>query len=124
MNIRNDYILRVIAMLIEMIRKMISSGSVDTASINQILNDAIGIDVEGFKNPELIKHMIELSSANDENKKAMAIVCLYIKDKERFGQICSELLENMKWNLLYKESVDLLETTFGLGSIKNKITAI
>ena len=124
MDIRNDYILRVIAMFIEMIRKMLSSGAVDTAFLDQMLDESIGIDVEGFKNPELIKHMIELSSANDENKKVMAIVCLYMKNKERFGQICSELLKNMKWNLLYKESVELLETTFGICLLKNKITAI
>ena len=124
MDIRNDYILRVIAMFIEMIRKMLSSGAVDTAFLDQMLDESIGIDVEGFKNPELIKHMIELSSANDENKKVMAIVCLYMKNKERFGQICSEPLKNMKWNLLYKESVELLETTFGICLLKNKITAI
>ena len=115
MDMRNDFIMRAILMLIEMIRKMLGKGEMQKEVLEQALSDVCGFDVEKLSSlPALLKQMIELSSQSDENKKALAVTCLHLKDKNKFESVCQDLLRSMRWNLLYEESKTLLRDTFGL----------
>lgn len=115
MDIRNDFILRAILMFVEMIRKMLGKESIEKDVLEQALNEACGIDLEKFNlSPAFIKQMVELSSSNDENKKALATACLYLKDQDRFGNVCKDLISSMKWTLLHSETKNLLIEIFNL----------
>ena len=81
MDMRNDFIMRAILMLIEMIRKMLGKGEMQKEVLEQALSDVCGFDVEKLSSlPALLKQMIELSSQSDENKKALAVTCLHISE--------------------------------------------
>ena len=114
MDQRNDYLLRLIKKLVEMLAKAIlGKESVDQTMLDQILAEGCGFDLEPLQQfPHLIKQMILLTGESDENKKALAIISLFLKDKQQYEAICREILETMRWNLLHQETQNLLRQVF------------
>ena len=115
---RKDYIMKMINKIAEILRKTLGKEKIDKEFLKKVVRETCGFDLEMVSSsPLLAKQMIELSSANDENKKALATVCLYLSNKGKFEAICREIIKDIKWKIINDESKKLLTETFNI-SIK------
>jgi hypothetical protein len=116
MELRGDYLLNFIRMLVEILRqRILKKNAVDTAIVDQIFQEGCGFNPDQFRQfPQIMKQMINLAAVNDENKKALAIVCLFLKNQDFYKQLCNELLVTLHWNLLHEETQNLLEEIFDI----------
>lgn len=111
MNVRDDYLLRVIAEIAETIKRMIAGESVSASKIDEVLEDLLGISLSNETNHIFIKQIIDLATNGDENKKAFVACCLHLKDQNKYAKIVAQLRGEINAAILDSAVQNLMRQT-------------
>jgi hypothetical protein len=113
MGFRYDYILNQIEKACQLIATLMGRKKLEQkqeAEINQRLAELTGFQLEFFadaKNAASLPSVLNI--VDDVNAKAATALLLMLKDKDRYGIICAEVLESLDLNALRPDIKALVE---------------
>lgn len=102
--------MRMIQLLIRSLVSKEKQELIDENKIDDAIESLSGVKLNADTNPEFLKQMIVLSSRSNEEKKAIAILCLHLKNHEgQFTKIIDELYQSLRWGEISKETENILK---------------
>ena len=113
MSFRQDYILRQIEKMVQMIAALISNRKTQQfaqqTDVDAALSELTGFNKETFVDrPTPEQLALVFSLLHDDNMKAMASVLLMHKDKDYYRPFCEGLLSKIDRTKLHKSVIELL----------------
>ncbi len=114
MNEQNDYILKMIEQVANMLRRLLNKKTKqDIVEVDQLLSEITGIDLETINNPnalQVLPTMINLLS--DENAKVLACILLAQKDYALYKSTIDSILSKINLEIIEPKVKESMEVCF------------